>query len=147
MKFIIQWSSYHIVYNFIQQTKNVKFWEELIAYFPLIRQKSHRKWRIQQFFYCCVSILCRGNVFIQPLPSNNRRIYIYIYIYIYICRLMGGFMMYVILMVSGAIIKICSGIIKLIEVNTQTHRQHGSRKAYFYFVKIRKAGSWIKINK
>jgi hypothetical protein len=30
--------------------KNEKFWEELIAYFPLIRHGSHRKRRLQQFF-------------------------------------------------------------------------------------------------
>lgn len=28
-----------------------KFWEELIAYFPLIRRGSHEKRRVQQFFY------------------------------------------------------------------------------------------------
>jgi hypothetical protein len=32
--------------------QNKKFWEELIAYFPLIRQGQHRNRRIQQFFRC-----------------------------------------------------------------------------------------------
>jgi hypothetical protein len=47
---------------------NKKFWEELTAYFPLIRHGPHRKRRLQQFFYCCVSIYCRGNIFTEPLP-------------------------------------------------------------------------------
>jgi hypothetical protein len=38
--------------------------------FPLIRHGPHRKRRVQQFFYCCVCIRCRGKVFIEPLPSN-----------------------------------------------------------------------------
>jgi hypothetical protein len=52
-----------------------KFWEELIAYFRLIRHGQHRKRRVEQF-YCCVYILCRGNVFTELLPSNNKRIHI-----------------------------------------------------------------------
>jgi hypothetical protein len=36
---------------------NKKFWEELIACFPLIRHGTHRKPRIQQFVYCCVCSL------------------------------------------------------------------------------------------
>jgi hypothetical protein len=51
---------------------NKKFWEELIAYFPLIWHRSHRKVCIQQFFYCCMCIYCCGNVSAQPLPTNNR---------------------------------------------------------------------------
>jgi hypothetical protein len=31
-------------------TKKKKFWEELLAYVPLIRRKLHRKWHLQQFF-------------------------------------------------------------------------------------------------
>jgi hypothetical protein len=53
--------------------QNKKCWEELIAYFPLTGHGQHRKRRVQQFFYCCVCIRCRGNVFTEPLPSNNRR--------------------------------------------------------------------------
>jgi hypothetical protein len=49
-----------------------KFWEELIAYFYLIQHGLHRKGRIQQFFYCCVFIRCRRNVFTEPLPSNDK---------------------------------------------------------------------------
>jgi hypothetical protein len=44
---------------------NKKFWEELIAYFPLIRHAPHRKRRLQLIFFC------RGNVFIEPLPSKD----------------------------------------------------------------------------
>jgi hypothetical protein len=32
----------------------------------------HTKLCVQQFFYCCLCILYRGNVFTQPLPSNDR---------------------------------------------------------------------------
>jgi hypothetical protein len=38
----------------------------------LIRHGPHRKRRVQQFFYCCICILCRGNVFTEPLPSKSR---------------------------------------------------------------------------
>jgi hypothetical protein len=43
--------------------KNKKLWEELIAYFLLIRHRPHRKRRVQKFFYCCVCIILRGNGF------------------------------------------------------------------------------------
>jgi hypothetical protein len=54
-----------------QQDTNKKFWEELIAYFLLIRHGSHRKRRFQQFLYCCVCIRCRGSVYIKPLPGKD----------------------------------------------------------------------------
>jgi hypothetical protein len=50
---------------------NKKFWEELVAYFPLIRPEPQRKRRVQQFLYSCVCIRFRGNIFTQPLPSND----------------------------------------------------------------------------
>jgi hypothetical protein len=53
--------------------KNKKFSEEPIPYFPSIRHGPHKKRRVQQFFYCCVRIRCRGTVSTEPLPSNNRR--------------------------------------------------------------------------
>lgn len=37
----------------------------------LIGQKMHNRRRVQQFLYCYVSIRCRENVFIGPLPSND----------------------------------------------------------------------------
>jgi hypothetical protein len=43
--------------------RNNKFWEELIAYFSLIRHGPHRKRRVQKLFFFCLSICCRGNVF------------------------------------------------------------------------------------
>jgi hypothetical protein len=46
--------------------------------------EPHRKPRIQQFLYCCVYILCRGNVFTEPLPINDRGIHIQSH------RVMGG---------------------------------------------------------
>jgi hypothetical protein len=51
-------------------------WEELIAYFPSIRQGSHRKWRVQHFFYCWACIRCRSNIVTEPLPSNDKGIHI-----------------------------------------------------------------------
>jgi hypothetical protein len=38
----------------------------------LIGHGSHRKWDVQQFFYCCLCILCRGNVCTEPLSSNDK---------------------------------------------------------------------------
>jgi hypothetical protein len=40
-----------------------------------IRHGPHRKWLVQQFFYCCICICYGGNVFIDPLPSNDRGIF------------------------------------------------------------------------
>jgi hypothetical protein len=51
-------------------TINKKFWEELIAYFPLIWQGQHRKRRVLQFSNIAC-IRCRGIVFTEPLPSND----------------------------------------------------------------------------
>jgi hypothetical protein len=58
-------------------------WREQIAYFPLIRPGPHRKRHIQKFFYC-VCIRCRGNVFTEQLPGNDRGIHIKTH------RLIGG---------------------------------------------------------
>jgi hypothetical protein len=44
-----------------------------IAYLLLIRYGPHRKWRVQPFFYCCVCIRCRCNVFTEP---SNRNVHI-----------------------------------------------------------------------
>jgi hypothetical protein len=60
-----------------------KLWKELIAYF-LIQHRQHKKQRIQHFFCCCVCIYCHGNVFTEPLPSNDMGIRIQTH------RLMGG---------------------------------------------------------
>jgi hypothetical protein len=51
--------------------KNKKFWEELIAYFALIRHGHHIKQRVQQLFVSCIR--CRGNVYTELLSSNGRR--------------------------------------------------------------------------
>jgi hypothetical protein len=63
---------------------NKKFWDELIAYFPLIRHGPHRKQCAQQFLYCCMCSRCRNNVFTELLHSNNTRIHVQTH------RLMGG---------------------------------------------------------
>jgi hypothetical protein len=56
-------------------------WEvwELVAYSPLIRHGPHRKRRVQQFFYCCVPVRCRGNNFNEPLPSNDIEMHVQTY--------------------------------------------------------------------
>jgi hypothetical protein len=55
--------------------ENKKFRKELTDFpfttYYLIRHGPHRKRRAQQF-YCCVCIRCRGNVFTEPLPGNDR---------------------------------------------------------------------------
>jgi hypothetical protein len=43
--------------------------------FSLIRHGDHKKRRVQQFFYCQVCIRCSGNVFTEPLRSNDSRIH------------------------------------------------------------------------
>jgi hypothetical protein len=50
---------------------NNKLCEELIAYFPLILHGPHRKRSVRNLFYCCLCVRCRGNVFTDPLPSNE----------------------------------------------------------------------------
>jgi hypothetical protein len=40
-----------------------------------IRHGPHRKRRFQQFFYCCVCIRYRGNVYTEPLPSKDKGIF------------------------------------------------------------------------
>jgi hypothetical protein len=59
----------------ITARKYKKFWEELIDYFPLILHRLHKKRRLQQSFYC-LCILCRLNVFTEPLPSSDSGIQI-----------------------------------------------------------------------
>jgi hypothetical protein len=49
-----------------EDTINKKFWDELLAYFPLTRHGWLKKRRVQKLFYCCLCIRCRGNV----LPSR-----------------------------------------------------------------------------
>jgi hypothetical protein len=48
---------------------------ELISYFHLIRRGPQGERRVQLFFYC-LFIRYRGNVFTEPLPSNDRGIHI-----------------------------------------------------------------------
>jgi hypothetical protein len=60
----------YVSFKDVSYYNNKKFWEELIAYFPLVGHRPHRKRRVQQFLYC-MCIRCRGNVFTEPLPSND----------------------------------------------------------------------------
>jgi hypothetical protein len=108
-------------WKYIVWCKQMTFWEELIACFPFIWHVSHRKRRVQQFFYCCVRIRCRGNVFTQPLPSNGKGIHIEIH------RLMGD--IYEVRRWDGSRCPDVPGFIKLGSVIQKlvggTHRQHG----------------------
>jgi hypothetical protein len=49
-----------------------KFRRKVIACFPFIRHRPHRKRRVQNLFYCCLCNRCRCNAFTKPLSSNNR---------------------------------------------------------------------------
>jgi hypothetical protein len=59
---------------------NKKFWEEPIAYFPLIRHEQHRKRRLQRIFVAAGTSLpsfypaIKGVIyFTEALPRNDRR--------------------------------------------------------------------------
>jgi hypothetical protein len=52
---------------------NKKFWEELNVYFPLICPRTARL----AILLCYVCILCRGNVYTEPLSSNEWKLHIY----------------------------------------------------------------------
>jgi hypothetical protein len=78
------WTYTHNI-RYRQKELKKNFWEELFAYCPLIRHGPQRQRRLQQFFFCCVCTRCCGNVFTEPLPSNDR------WILIQTQRLMGGF--------------------------------------------------------
>jgi hypothetical protein len=59
----------------LSETRNPgKNWSPM--YFPLILHGPHRKRYVQQFFYSCSFIRCRGNVLTEPLPINDRGIQI-----------------------------------------------------------------------
>jgi hypothetical protein len=73
MKYNKLWEKLIVCFLLIRHTKYNKLWEKLIASFLLIR---HGKRRVQHLFYCCVCIRCHGNVFTEPLPSNDRVIHI-----------------------------------------------------------------------
>jgi hypothetical protein len=117
---------------------NKKFWEELIAYFPLIRHESHRKRRLEQFFCCCVCICCHGNVYSEPLPSNNRELHIQPH------RLMGG--TYKERRSDGLRChdnhtKFYNDWFRHSKVDRGTHKQHDDLTSLLlFFLKIRKAG-------
>jgi hypothetical protein len=60
--------STYFIYLYNVYSKKV-FWEELISYFLLTRHEPHRERRVQ--FYCCVCILCRGNVFYRDVAKQR----------------------------------------------------------------------------
>jgi hypothetical protein len=113
--------------NFPENYEKVrKFLEELFAYFPLKRQGSNRKARIEQkkkFFYCSSEFI----VAVTFLPSSCLvTIKGYIYRHTNSCDTVGmgsGAMAYI-------IFKICSRIQTLFENGgggiSQTHRKHAN---------------------
>jgi predicted phosphatase len=118
-----------------------KFWAELIAYFPFIWHGRHRKRHVQKLFYFCVCIRCSGNVFTEPLPTNDREIHIRDR-----HRLMGG--IYEVRRWDG--LK-CHDIHTEFRKDKFRHSKVDRRGftdthsmiislAYFYFFKIRKVG-------
>jgi hypothetical protein len=62
----------HFICRVYFSVYNTKFSEALIACFPLMRHGSHGKKKI--LLLLRVFICCGGNVFIEPLPSNQRKI-------------------------------------------------------------------------
>jgi hypothetical protein len=56
----------------IQAIQTIQQDVELITYFPLIWHRKHWKWCVQQFLNVCLRIHCCGNVFTNPLSSNNK---------------------------------------------------------------------------
>jgi hypothetical protein len=118
----------------------------------MIRHGTHRK-RFQQFIHCCVCILCRGNVFIEPFPSINGGFSLCPFL-ITICgytqRNTGcwdGFVKYAVEMGWDAtiyipsFIKFNSVIQNLIRRYTdiQTHKQHGDRLSWLLFFKYKES--------
>jgi hypothetical protein len=60
------------IYEYHIKQKVLEITNRLLS---LIRHELHRKRRAQQFFYYCVYIRCRGNVYTEQLPRNNRGIF------------------------------------------------------------------------
>jgi hypothetical protein len=120
-----------------------KCWEELIVYLSLMRHGSHRKRRVQQLFFCSVCIHCHGDVFIEPLPSNDRGM-----TYRH-TDWWEGFMKYAFEMGLNAtvcirrFIKTGTGIQKLMRGDIQTHRLHVNRISLLLFFQISKVGKKI----
>jgi hypothetical protein len=109
---------------------NNTFWEDLIAYFPLIRHGPHRKRSVQKF-YCCLCLCCCSNIFIVPLPSNDRGIYRLMAGIYEVCR-WDGLRCYVI---HTKFHEDWFRRSKLIMGDSQTQRQHGDLISLFLFKK------------
>jgi hypothetical protein len=65
-------------YNELVVTRVKDYKQEVLgrtnSLLSLTRQGPYRKRRVQQF-NCYVRIRCRGNVFTEPLPSNDRAMF------------------------------------------------------------------------
>jgi hypothetical protein len=66
--------------TFIKMLQVIKVIQEVLwrtnRLLSLIRHGPRWKRRVQQFFYRCMCIRYRGNVYAEPLPSNGRVIFI-----------------------------------------------------------------------
>jgi hypothetical protein len=110
-----------------------KFWEDVIAYLSLMRHGPYRKRCVQQLFYCWACIHCRGDVSIEPLPSNDKGI-----TYRHTDCWEEEFMMGLSAMVYiRRFIKIGSGIQKLMRMGyTDTQKE----PTFIFFFQISKVG-------
>jgi hypothetical protein len=54
-----------------EDISNKKFWKELLAYFPLIRQGMHTKLLKLQFFYCFCVFVASVTIFKEPSPTKD----------------------------------------------------------------------------
>jgi hypothetical protein len=59
--------TFETIYSLFPLFWNKNLWEELIAHFRSIRHGPHTKRRLQNI------IRCRGSVFKEPLPNNDKR--------------------------------------------------------------------------
>jgi hypothetical protein len=143
---------------------NKKFWEELIAYFPLMLHGLHRKRRLKQFFVAMGKSLLR--CYLTTIGGYTGRhidptILLVLHVFIAAemcltshCLAMTGGIHIQIYRLMGGICEVCSwdGLrchdvhtkfhkdwfrhSKVIRGDSQTHKQC----TYFHFFKIRKVG-------
>jgi hypothetical protein len=71
--FLRQGSNHRDANTYTRQDKhrNKKFWEELIAYSPLIRQGPHRKRRVQHLVLLLLRLYSLQQERYQALPNND----------------------------------------------------------------------------
>jgi hypothetical protein len=73
ISFLRRYLKSHLMFTTIGKQEVLAITDRVLS---LIRHGPHKKRRVQQFFYCCVCICCRGNIFTEPLPSNDNGFFI-----------------------------------------------------------------------